>query len=63
MSMKERDRERFLARQAEEKARREAAKPPRKARRRISERHASSEEQRARYLDCGPQMWDDRGDF
>jgi hypothetical protein len=28
-----------------------------------SQRFASREEQHARYLDSGPQNWDDRGDY
>jgi hypothetical protein len=28
--------------------------------RRAAERHASREEQHARYIDCGPGAWDDR---
>ena len=35
-------------------------KPKLKPVRRFRERHASREEQHARYLDCGPQNWDDR---
>lgn len=32
---------------------------PRRKHRACSERRASREEQHARYLDCGPQAWDD----
>jgi hypothetical protein len=34
-------------------------KPVRKPRK-FREKHASREEQYARYIDCGPQNWDDR---
>jgi len=47
--MKERDRAKFEAKQAERKA---LERKPR-------ERPATREEQRARYLDCGPLAWDD----
>ena len=57
MSMKERDREKFLARQAKQRAEQEARRPARKPRR---SQYASREEQHARYLECGPLAWDDR---
>jgi len=57
MSMKERDRAKFLARQAEQRTQREARTPPR---RRSRPRIASPAEQRARYLESGPLAWDDR---
>jgi hypothetical protein len=60
MSMKQRDREKFLARQAEEKRARQASSPARKRRRTPRERIASPEEQHARYIDSGPLAWDDR---
>ena len=31
--------------------------------RRARERRATREEQHARYIDCGPGAWDDRGDY
>jgi len=58
MSMKERDREKFLARQTEQAAARKAAQPQKRTRRRGQ--HASRQEQYGRYLDCGPLAWDDR---
>jgi hypothetical protein len=56
MSMKERDRQRFLERQAEQRRQREARQPahPRRS------RNASRAEQHARYLEVGPLAWDDR---
>jgi len=42
---------------------RQAAKPvvkPKPLRRAQREKYASREEQNARYIDCGPQAWDDR---
>lgn len=57
MNMKERMRAKFLAKQAEQSAQRQAAQPPRK---RIRQRVADQETQRARYLDAGPLAWDDR---
>lgn len=54
LSMKERDRQRFLERQAAEKAQREAARPARRPRRRSTV--ASRAEQQARYIDSG---WND----
>ena len=62
MSMKQRDREKFLARQAQQAEQRQAlrrqlGRPRRKASR---SEHASREEQNARYLDCGPLAWDDK---
>ena len=59
MTEKERSRAKFLARIAEEQAAREAAKPRRKVRK-VREASASYEEQRARYIDCGPLAWDDK---
>lgn len=58
MTCKERDRQRFLARQAAQQAQHMAVKPKRQ--RRAAPRHAGKEEQQARYLDCGPGAWDDR---
>jgi len=70
MTEKERSREKFLARQAQQ---RQQGFPggmignvPRfnaANRRHVSKanaKHASREEQHGRYLDCGPQAWDDR---
>jgi hypothetical protein len=56
MSMKERNRQTFLERVERE---REAARP--QPRKRARSRVASREEQQARYLECGPLAWDDRG--
>lgn len=56
-SMKERDRQRFLERQAAQQAQRQAMQP--KRRKASRPRVASREEQQARYLDCGPLAWDD----
>lgn len=56
MTEKQRSREKFLARVQAEREAREASKPRKRSRERI----ASREEQHARYIDCGPQAWDDQ---
>lgn len=46
-------RSKWLARQAEQAARRTSDQPARK-------QYATREEQHRTYIDCGPQAWDDR---